>query len=190
MEPVRCVPAVRRVRRRAELDGRGKRAVVVGCGLGADATFAAGLGYRTLAFDIAPSAVEQARSRTAGSGVEFQVADLLDLPGRLAGRFDLVIEIFTVQAMPPELHQRAAVQVASLVAPGGLLVAIGAIADDDAATLDGPPLPLTPPEIDAFRIPGPARTRIRPDVRRRRSAVAAGAHQRRRLTPPQRPVMH
>lgn len=45
-----------------ELTGAGRRAIVVGCGLGEDAEFVAGLGFGTVAFDIAPSAVCAARS--------------------------------------------------------------------------------------------------------------------------------
>jgi SAM-dependent methyltransferase len=45
------------------LDGRGKRAIVVGCGLGADAEHVAGLGYETVGFDISETAIRSARSR-------------------------------------------------------------------------------------------------------------------------------
>ena len=138
----------------AGLDGRGKRAVVVGCGLGADAAHAASLGYSTTAFDIAPSAVAEAGGRFPDAGVDFRVVDLFDLPADWIGAFDLVVEIFTVQSMPPELHATAARAVASLVGPGGYLVAIGAVADGDAITDDGPPFPLTSAEIRGFAQPG------------------------------------
>jgi hypothetical protein len=42
------------------LDGRGRSALVVGCGLGEDAEYIAGLGFDTMAFDIAPTAVQLA----------------------------------------------------------------------------------------------------------------------------------
>jgi 2-polyprenyl-3-methyl-5-hydroxy-6-metoxy-1,4-benzoquinol methylase len=39
------------------VDGRGRRALVVGCGLGQDAEYVAGHGFDAVAFDIAPTAV-------------------------------------------------------------------------------------------------------------------------------------
>ena len=48
------------------LDGTGRSAVVVGCGLGADAEYLARLGFDTTAFDIAPTAVAEARRRHPG----------------------------------------------------------------------------------------------------------------------------
>jgi SAM-dependent methyltransferase len=85
---------------RTSLAGHGRRAVVVGCGLGADAELLAGLGFRTTAFDIAPTAIQEARTRHPGSRVDYRVADLLALPDELVGAFDLVVEIFTLQALP------------------------------------------------------------------------------------------
>jgi SAM-dependent methyltransferase len=49
------------------LDGQNKRALVVGCGLGRDAEFIAAFGFATTAFDVAPTAVDDARRRHAGS---------------------------------------------------------------------------------------------------------------------------
>lgn len=43
------------------------RALVVGCGLGSDAEFVAGLGYDTVAFDVSVSAVRASRERFPGS---------------------------------------------------------------------------------------------------------------------------
>ena len=77
--------------------GAGARALVVGCGPGHDAEYLAQLGFSVTAFDISPSAIEQARARHAGSGVTYTVADLLDLPSAWPGTFDLVVEAMTVQ---------------------------------------------------------------------------------------------
>jgi SAM-dependent methyltransferase len=129
--------------------GDGRRAVVVGAGLGADAELIASLGFATLAFDLSPTGVRTARARHPGSPVDYVVADLLDLPPEWAGRFDLVFEGLTVQSMPEELHARAIAGVRSLVAPGGTLLVI-ATAREEGAAADGPPWPLTRSEIDAF----------------------------------------
>ena len=78
--PQRAVPAGARPRGPCGRRRPADRAVVVGAGLGADAELLASRGYRTVAFDLAPSAVELARSRYPGTAVDYRVADLLDLP--------------------------------------------------------------------------------------------------------------
>jgi hypothetical protein len=60
--------------------GTGQRAVVVGCALGADAEYVAGLGFATTGFDISGTAIRLARQRFGGSAVRYVVADLLDYP--------------------------------------------------------------------------------------------------------------
>jgi Methyltransferase domain len=128
----------------------GRRALVVGSGLGDDAEYVAGLGFETDAFDISPSAVAGARRRFPDSGVSYRVADLLDLPADWDGAFDLVVESITVQSLPPRLHPQAIAAVSRTVAPGGtLLVISGARAENEP--VDGPPWPLTPSEIALFR---------------------------------------
>ncbi len=128
----------------------GDRAVVVGCGLGADAEFLAGLGAEVLAFDISPTAVELAAGRNPGSAVTYRQADLLDLPADWPGAFDLVVDVFTVQAMPEDVRPAATAAVAGLVAPGGTLLVVTMLREVSTARADGPPWPLTPAQLDAF----------------------------------------
>jgi len=61
-----------------ELHGDGRRALVVGCGLGEDAEYVARLGFDTVAFDVAATAVRTARRRFPDSAVRYVTADLLD----------------------------------------------------------------------------------------------------------------
>ncbi|MFD9943513.1 methyltransferase domain-containing protein [Nonomuraea sp. NPDC059023] len=129
--------------------GDGRRAMVVGCGLGDDAEYVAGLGYATTAFDVSESAVRGARTRFPESAVDYSAADLLDLPGEWRGAFDLVVEIMTVQALPEDLHPPAIAAVRELVAPGGTLLVI-ASARDEGGPVYAPPWPLTPAEVAAF----------------------------------------
>jgi SAM-dependent methyltransferase len=133
-----------------QLDGRGRRALVVGAGLGTDAEFVAGFGFDTIAFDISPTAVRVARERHPGSKVEYVVADLLDPPAGWRGAFDLVVEIITVQALPVRLHELATANIASFVAPGGTLFVLAAARDDHGEPPSGPPWPLTRAEVEAF----------------------------------------
>jgi SAM-dependent methyltransferase len=141
------------------LDGRGARAVVVGCGLGDDAEHVATLGFETVAFDIAPTAVRGARRRFPDSAVDYVVADLLDLPPGWRAAFDLVVEVITVQALPDPPRAQAIANVASLVAPAGTLIVISGARDADDA-VDGPPWPLTRAEVEAFATGGVEAVRI------------------------------
>lgn len=131
-----------------DLDGAGGRALVVGCGLGDDAEYVAGLGFRTVAFDVSEAAIRGARRRFPGSEVRYLTADLLDLPVGWRQAFDLVVEIQTVQSLPVSLHRQATASIRDTVAPGGTLIVIGAVGGDGPAA--GPPWPLTRLEIDAF----------------------------------------
>ncbi|QNE17387.1 class I SAM-dependent methyltransferase [Kribbella qitaiheensis] len=142
----------------SEFRGDGKRALVVGTGLGWDAELVADLGYDTIAFDISPSAVEAARQTHPDTKVDYVVADLLNPPAEWRGAFDLVVEIYTVQALPIELQPAASKQVTAQVRVGGTLVVIAAVrtevdgrpVSDDV--VQGPPWPLTRAAIDAFAI--------------------------------------
>jgi SAM-dependent methyltransferase len=131
-----------------DLRGAGRRALVIGAGLGFDAEHLASLGFATTAFDVAPTAVAMARERFGGSAVDYRVADLLDLPREWSGAFDLVVEIITVQALPEDLRASATAAIASTVAPGGTLFVVSGIRD--GAPEPGPPWPLTRAQVEAF----------------------------------------
>ena len=139
--------------RRHALDGHGKRALVVGCGLGEDAEFIASLGYDTTAFDIAESAIRAARLRFPDSAVTYRTADLLDPPTGWRQAFDLVIESQTLQALPRALHPAAIANVARFAGPGGILLVLAAAGAEDSAQA-GPPWPLTPSEVASFATDG------------------------------------
>jgi SAM-dependent methyltransferase len=131
------------------LAGVGRHALVVGCGLGDDAEFVAGLGFDTVAFDIAPTAIAAARRRVPGSAVRYQVADLLAPPAAWHHAFDLVVESMTLQALPDPPRRDAIARLGDLVAPGGTLIVI-ARAREPGQTVKGPPWALSRPEIDAL----------------------------------------
>jgi SAM-dependent methyltransferase len=142
------------------LEGRDQRAVIVGCGFGESAEYVAGLGFVTVAFDIAATAVRSARRRFPDSTVEYLTADLLDPPAEWHEAFDLVVEIMTVQALPDATRPRAIAAVTDLVAPGGTLIVITVSRDEEDGPVDGPPWPLTRPEVEAFASTGLQAVRI------------------------------
>src|SRR5690348_6424431 len=145
---------------RAGLAGSlGQQAVVVGCGLGEDAEFIAGLGYQTSAFDISPSAIAAARRRFPASAVQYRVANLLDPPPEWHRAFDLVVESLTLQALPDPPSRDAIARIGDRVAPGGTLIVIARAREDDEP-VQGPPWALTRSEIDALGLTGLEPVRI------------------------------
>jgi SAM-dependent methyltransferase len=140
-------------------DGTGRRALVVGCGFGDDAEYVAGLGFETEAFDIAPSAIADARRRFPGSAVRYRVADLLEPPDDWRRAIDLVVEIYTLQALPDPPRRDAVAAVADMVAPGGTLLLI-AIRRDPADDYPPPPWPLDRAELDAVAAHGLRQARV------------------------------
>ncbi|MQA03820.1 MAG: methyltransferase domain-containing protein [Streptosporangiales bacterium] len=139
--------------------GDGRRALVVGAGLGRDAEFLARLGYDTVAFDISATAVAATRSRYPDSPVQYVTADLLDPPVQWRRGFDLVAESLTIQSLPAAVRAPALANLAPLVAPGGTLVVVSVAAGDDEHE-GGPPWPLHRSEIDAFATDGVETVRV------------------------------
>jgi hypothetical protein len=109
---------------RERIEGAGRDAAVVGCGLGDDAQAIAGAGFRVTGFDLAPTAITWARRRFPSEAIRFEVADLLAPPGGWAGRFAFVFEAYTLQAVPADVRRRMLAPLASLVAPGGTLLVV------------------------------------------------------------------
>jgi threonine dehydrogenase-like Zn-dependent dehydrogenase len=132
--------------------GPGRRALVVGCGVCDDPVFLAGLGCAVTAFDVSPTAVAEARRRFAGSPVAFEVADLLAPSSAWAGAFDLVAELYTVQALYGRAREAAIGTLPGLVAPGGTLLVIARAADEENPARDPAmmPWPLTRRELEAM----------------------------------------
>ena len=142
------------------LSGDGRRALVVGAGLGDDAEHIAGFGFETVAFDVAASAVRAARRRYPDSAVEYVAADLLDPPAQWRRAFDLVVESLTVQSLPDPPRRDAIGRVAEMVASGGTLLVIATGREEKDGPVHGPPWPLTRAEVDTFAAGGLAPVRI------------------------------
>jgi SAM-dependent methyltransferase len=136
----------------AEAPGRvrpGSRAVVVGCGLGDDVAELTNRGYDAVGFDVSPVGIDWARKRFPHQANAFCVADLLNAPSRFRHRFDLVVEVNTVQAMDPSQRDAAIGAISSLLCPRGVLVMIARGREDGEPleSLQGPPWPLTRAEL-------------------------------------------
>lgn len=127
----------------------GKDALVVACGLGDDAEELVRRGARVSAFDGSPSAIAQCHTRFPASAVSYDVADLLALPHTWHQHFDLVVEIHTVQSIPPDRQAEAMTAIAETVGPGGRLFVRCRLRDESEELTDRP-WALLPSDLDAY----------------------------------------
>ena len=127
----------------------GDRALVIGCGLGDDAEEAARRGYQVTAFDLSPTAIRHCRERFPGSAVDYQVADLFQLPARWNEAFSLVVEIRTLQSLPLPQRADATAAIAATVRPGGQ-VFVRCLARDDDEPPVSRPWPVSRGELRGF----------------------------------------
>lgn len=135
------------------VQGQGKTALVIGCGLGDDAEELSRRGFNVTAFDISAAAIRWSKKRFPAIQVQYVVADLLAAPESWLGRFDLVVEIYTLQVLPAELRVSAMQAVASFVSRNGVLLVIARGRDET----DGEgemPWPLTRTELEIFLASG------------------------------------
>ncbi len=134
---------------RHNLNGHGRRALVVGCGLGDDAEYLAILGFAVTAFDISPTAIELCQARWTESKVEYVVGDVTNLPSEWHNRFDFVLESRTLQAMTWQHTAPAIETIAACVKPNGnlLLLCLGRNPEDSKR---GIPWALSREELGLF----------------------------------------
>lgn len=133
--------------------GEGRRALVVGCGLGDDAEELSRHGFDVTAFDISPISIAWCRKRFPDSTVEYHAADLFQAPAQWANRFDFVFEAYTLQSLPGDLRPLAMGDIAQFLAPGGTVLVV-ARGRDPHEPDTGPPWPLTRSELATFNAHG------------------------------------
>lgn len=136
-----------------QLDGHlsfGKKALKIGCGLGDDAEWLSGRGFDVTAFDISPTAISECRKRFPDSRVSYLACDLFQAPADWSQAFDLVLESYTLQVLPPALRANALKQISEFVSPGGYLVLIARLREE-AEPEGSMPWPLVRHEIDMLK---------------------------------------
>jgi SAM-dependent methyltransferase len=136
------------------------RALEVGCGMGDNARELARRGLAVTAFDVSPTAIAAARRRHPGLGIDFTTANLVAPPAAWRGAFDLVVEIYTLQALPADTRARAALILPPLLAPGGTLLVIARMREPDESPGELP-WPLLRSELEAIAIDGVSLTDLR-----------------------------
>lgn len=130
-----------------------RRVLVVGCGLGDDAEYLAKLGAKVTAFDLSKTAIDWCHQRFPNSQVNYQVVDLFTAPADWKLSFDLVIEIYTIQALPANIRPNAIECIGNFVVPNGKLLVVcrGRNHEDPCENL---PFPLTQDELNRFKTTG------------------------------------
>ncbi len=141
------------------LKGEGRRALVVGCGLGDDAKYLHDLGFKVTAFDISPTAIEWAKRVYGETDIQFEVADLFgpprgwtwdkEKPPATAGGSDFVLEIYTIQPLPMEMRPKVIDAIAAFVAPGGRLLVVTR-GREDGEEVGEVPWPLSRQDLSRF----------------------------------------
>jgi SAM-dependent methyltransferase len=131
----------------------GLRTLVVGCGYGDDAALLAGAGADVTAFDIAPSAVARCRERFPDLPVTWTTGDAVAPDASWRRAFDLVVEIFTLQVLPPAERAVAGNALGGCVSVAGRLLVLcrGRDVDEHEGAM---PWPLTVPEVRALAADG------------------------------------
>jgi SAM-dependent methyltransferase len=135
------------------IDGAGRRALVIGCGLGDDAEFLSRLGFDVTAFDLSASAIALCRERWPQSRVRYVVADLLNAPSEWQQAFDFVLESRTIQAIPWQYTEPAIRAISRFLAPGGDLLVL-CLAREPHEPRTGIPWPLSRDELAQFEREG------------------------------------
>jgi methyl halide transferase len=122
------------------------RVAVLGCGRGHDARLLAARGYEVVGYDFSTAAVEAARAVAPRDGlnVRFEQRDIFTLGRDEAHAFDGVWEYTCFCAIDPTRRDEYVRTVASILRPGGWLLACFFPLRGGGA---GPPFPVTRAEV-------------------------------------------
>ena len=134
------------------VEGKGKKALVVGCGLGDDAEALSDIGFEVTGFDISASAIAWCKQRFPDTSVNYVVSDALKPEAAWKESFDFILESYTLQAVPQSVRQPIMSTIAFYLAPGGMLLIIcrGRDIEEDAGT--SPPWALTKEELSFLEL--------------------------------------
>jgi len=133
------------------ITSKGKTALVVGCGLGDDAIKLEKIGFQVTAFDVSNNAIELCKKRFPESSVNFVQADLLKGIPSWFQKFDFVLEIFTIQALPPKYENTLIENISNFVALSGQVMIITEVQKAPRVFEVGPPWLLNNNYFESFK---------------------------------------
>ncbi len=132
-----------------DYEAEGKKAIVIGCGIGDDAEALSEKSYEVTAFDIAPEAIKLCKNRYPNSKVKYLVADLFNYPLQWRENFDLIYECNTIQVLPGKYRIKARDAMVSLLALDGHII-VSCRSRKKGENEDDIPLPLDKYEMNGF----------------------------------------
>jgi len=138
---------------REAVDGTGRRALEVGTGYGHGAIALAQRGFEVTAVELSSSAVALAKATNPHERIDYRQQDMLELPDDFVGAFDLVVEIYTLQAIQKDQREILTSHLPRTVAPGGTLLVVCRARDEEVIPT-GPPWALAESEVRALAYVG------------------------------------
>ncbi|NKY53586.1 SAM-dependent methyltransferase [Nocardia vermiculata] len=133
------------------------RALDLACGEGRNALWLATHGWQVRAVDFSQVAIDKGRtvasrlSRSVRTRIEWQCADITDLPGAgIDGPFELILSVFL--HLPPAQRRTLLLDAAARLSPGGTLLVLGHDTTNLTDGYGGPPDPdilFTPDDVVA-----------------------------------------
>ena len=126
------------------------RTLVPGCGHGHEVALAVAHGLDAIGLDIAPTGIAEARGLYPKIAERFVVGDLFNPAAELRGAFDVVLEHTCLSGLPPSLRADYRRGVDLTLRPGGLLIGVWFINPDLDPGDEGPPFPLSVPDLTAL----------------------------------------
>ena len=126
------------------------RALVPGCGHGHEVALAVEHGLDAIGLDIAPTGVAEARALYPKLAERFVVGDLFNPPAELRGAFDVVLEHTCLSGLHPSLRADYRRGIDLTLKRGGLLIGVWFIEPDLDPGDEGPPFPLSVPDLTAL----------------------------------------
>ena len=126
------------------------RTLVPGCGHGHEVALAVAHGLDAIGLDIAPAGVAEAQALYPSLANRFVAGDFFDPPAEMRGAFDVVLEHTCLSGLTPSLRADYRRGVDLTLRPGGLLIGVWFINPDLDPGDEGPPFPLSVPDLTAL----------------------------------------
>jgi SAM-dependent methyltransferase len=126
------------------------RTLVPGCGHGHEVVLAVEHGLDAIGLDIAPTGIGEAQKLYPQLAKRFIVGDLFNPATELRGSFDVVLEHTCLSGLHPSLRASYRRGIDLTLRPGGLLIGVWFINPDLDPGDEGPPFPLSVPDLTAL----------------------------------------